>query len=522
MKKCLAILAAFALLLCLGACTGRPQPSPGPEPTPAAAVTATPAPAPEAPPSSTPESAPTPTPEPTPSPTPEPAPSPTQEPEDPTEPLLGEMKRENAESIRYELGSSWGETYLLHRGEEGFEEALDILFSLRGVRCEKPEVLASRSFDLGRQVELAYDGEYVYGGSYNGHRWLRLEGEGRPDQALSAIFERCAPALSGVGGLAPSHENLIRDDTLTLHTSSPVYDLETLTNAIQGMHESYKESGNRAVDELAEIYLIRDNRTEETIFIDTPVLEMLVDGEWHYRHFRSSGSFLMYGQAEPGETVLNIPMWRLAGELEPGQYRICVTYFLGGEATSPDHVAYAEFEIAEDGPETPIPPLPWLEEALEAYERAEEAYCWFTIHSIPNDLSVDREVSDGGFFYLITDPRFATWETLENYLLSLFDRATVERLLPGAYKEFDGRVYGADADAGGLWYVGERTGIRVWREMNGKVYVAVSYEYLSEEDGTPAGEFTCTYPYVWEGDHRVFRDFSLPYVDGIPADFEED
>ena len=230
----------------------------------------------------------------------------------------------------------------------------------------------------------------------------------------------------------------------------------------------------------------------------------------------------MYGVAEPGESMLNIPMWRLAGELEPGQYRICVTYFLGGgEATSPDHVAYAEFEIAEDGPETPIPPLPWLEEALEAYEKAEEAYCWFTIHSIPNDLFVDREKSDGGFFYLITDPRFATWETLENYLLSLFDRATVERLLPGAYKEFDGRVYGADADAGGLWYVGERTGIRAWREMNGNVYVAVSYEYLP--DGwTSAGEFTCTYPYVWEGDHRVFRDFTLPYVDGIPADFEED
>ena len=51
-------------------------------------------------------------------------PTPTQEPEDPTEPLLGKMKRENAESIRYELGS-WGETYLLRRGEEGFEEALD-------------------------------------------------------------------------------------------------------------------------------------------------------------------------------------------------------------------------------------------------------------------------------------------------------------------------------------------------------------------------------------------------------------
>ena len=506
------LLAAF-LLLGLCACGGKPQPAPSPSGAPTAPpVTASPEP--------TAEPTPVPTPEPTAEPTPAPTPEPTPESEDPTEPLLGNMKREKAESIRYEL-SSWGETYLLRRGEAGFEEALDILFSLRGVRCEKPEVLTSRSFDLGRQVELAYDGEYVYGGSYNGHLWLRLEGEGRPDQALSAIFEGCAPAPNGVGGLAPGHENLIRDDTLVLRTSSPVYDLETLTGAIEGMHEAYKESGNRAVDELSEIYLIRENRTEETIFVDTPVLEMLVDGEWHYRHFRSSGSFLMYGVAEPGESMLNIPMWRLAGELEPGQYRICVTYFLGGEATSPDHVAYAEFEIAEDGPETTVPPLPWLEEALEAYEKAEEAYCWFTIHSIPDDLFVDREKSDGGFFYLITDPRFATWETLENYLLSLFDPATVERLLPGAYKEFDGRVYGADADAAGLWYVGERTGIRAWREMNGNVYVAVSYEYLP--DGwTSAGEFTCTYPYVWEGDRRVFRDFTLPYVDGIPADFEED
>ena len=495
MKKYLALLPAFALLLSLGACAGRPQPSPGPVPTPPAAVTATPAP----------ES----------TPSPEPAPTPTPEPEDPTEPLLGNMKRENAESIRYELGS-WRETYLLRRGEEGFEEA-------RGMRCEKPEALASRSFDLGRQVELAFDGEYVYGGSYNGHRWLRLEGEGRPDQALSAIFERCAPALNGVGGLAPGHENLIRDDTLVLRTSSPVYDWATLTNAIRGMHESYKESGNRAVDELAEIYLIRENRTEETILFDTPVLEMLVDGEWHYRHFRSSGSFLMYGVAEPGESMLNIPMWRLAGELEPGQYRICVTYFLGGgEATSPDHVAYAEFEIAEDGPETPIPPLPWLEEALEAYEKAEEAYGWFKLESLAGGPTSDRETKDDEGWWLITEPRFADWETLENYLLGLFDRDMAERLLSGGpYKEAGGRVYGQSGGTGTDWRVGERTGIRAWRDMNGNVYVAVSYEYLP--DGlTPAGEFTCTYPYVWEGDHRVFRDFSLPYVDGIPVDLEED
>lgn len=499
MKKYLALLPAFALLLSLGACAGRPQPTPSPAPT--AAVTAAPAP----------ES----------TPSPEPVPTLTPEPEDQTEPLLGNMKRENAESIRYELGS-WRETYLLRRGEEGFEEALDILFSLRGVRCEKPEALASRSFDLGRQVELVYDGEYVYGGSYNGHRWLRLEGEGRPDQALSAIFERCAPALNGVGGLAPGHENLIRDDTLVLRTGSPVYDWATLTNAIRGMHESYKESGNRAVDELAEIYLIRENRTEETILFDTPVLEMLVDGEWHYRHFRTSGSFLMYGVAEPGESMLNIPMWRLAGELEPGQYRICVTYFLGGEATSPDHVAYAEFEIAEDGPETPIPPLPWLEEALEAYEKAEEAYGWFKLESLAGGPASDRETKDDEGWWLITDPRFADWETLENYLLGLFDRDIAERLLSdGPYKEAGGRVYGQSGGTGTDWRVGKRTGIRAWRDMNGKVYVAVSYEYLP--DGlTPAGEFTCTYPYVWEGDHRVFRDFSLPYVDGIPGDLEED
>lgn len=231
----------------------------------------------------------------------------------------------------------------------------------------------------------------------------------------------------------------------------------------------------------------------------------------------------MYSRVEPGETVLNIPMWRLAGELAPGRYRICVTYFLGGEATSPDHVAYAEFEIAEDGPETEVPPLPWLEEALEAYERAEEAYRWFKLDSLANGPDADREMKDDEGRRLITDPRFADWETLENYLLGLFDRDAAEHLLSGGpYKESDGRVYGWTGGTGTDWRVGKRTGIRAWREMNGNVYVAVSYEYLSEEDGTPAGEFTCTYPYVWEGDHRVFRDFSLPYVDGIPADFEED
>ena len=279
-----------------------------------------------------------------------PEPVPTEEPGDGTELLLRRKKREGVERIRYELRWYY-ETYTLARGDEGFEEALDILFSLRGVPCEKPEgQLSCREIDLDPRVELAYDGEYVYGSTNNGYRWLRLEVEGRPDQELSAIFERCGLTAYGVGGLAPTHENMIRDGSLTARMAPPVYDWGTLAAAKERMHDAYKEYGGREVDEGAELCLILDNRTDGTVFYDVPDLEMLVDGQWHSRYFISMATFLLYGSQQPGERMINIPVWRLQGEIEPGQYRLCVTYFLA-DGSSPDHVVYAEFEITDSAPD---------------------------------------------------------------------------------------------------------------------------------------------------------------------------
>ena len=102
--------------------------------------------------------------------------------------LMGSAKPEKVKSIEYRL--NFYEHFFLDRGDMGFDTALDILFSLRGAPCEKPEsLLVSRSFTLDGvpDISLAFDGDHVYARKFS-DQWFLLNAPGRPDRDLTDII----------------------------------------------------------------------------------------------------------------------------------------------------------------------------------------------------------------------------------------------------------------------------------------------------------------------------------------------
>ncbi len=293
-----------------------------------------------------------------------PAPEPTPEPGGETELLLWKTDRERVESIRCEL-PRWSETYFLSKGDEGFAEALDVLFSLRGERCDPPEILTRRSFDLDPRVELAWDGQYVYGATNNGYRWLRLEGEDRPDLALTEIFERYSEAPDPIGEAAV--HDMPEDGEVLASTEFPAYDLRALLAALQAAREAYEKYGSKEYGEDAAITMTVENRLDEPLVYggDSFSLEILLDGQWYHRREYSRSYFLMAYDLKPGEQLTcPIPMEWFVRPLEAGHYRFVFTYdvgSLGGEK----HIAYTEFDLV-DGAVPPEPePTPTPEPAPE-------------------------------------------------------------------------------------------------------------------------------------------------------------
>ncbi len=314
-------------------------------------------------------------------------PVPTEEAGDGTELLLKRKKREGVESIRYEL--SYYGTYTLEKGEAGFEDALDILFSLRGELCEKPEGrLSRRTFDLDPRVELVYDGESVYGSTNNGYRWLRLTGEGRPDQALSAIFEQNGSTTPAVGKAAYHYgdrdNGIVDGGILFAETERPVYDLETLTAALQGMKEAYKENGSRDVDERTLISLTVENRSEESChyYGGSFSLEYLLDGEWHRWGQWSYSYFLLSVELKAGEIkTFQMPMSDFIDPLLPGRYRFALDFGVGDDGDKRRAVAFAEFDLADAS----APPVLSVGDAGEILALGSTDADWRRLTLLPGD-----------------------------------------------------------------------------------------------------------------------------------------
>ena len=280
------------------------------------------------------------------------------EPDDGTELLMGRTKREKVKSIVYTM--SIGDNYTLDRGEVGFAQVLETIFSLRGVPCDRPESLVFRTFDLGvgPDITLAFDGEHIYGRRLT-DQWLLLDTEGRIDQELTETFLRWGEKETPVYFDGPlQYKNLREDASVVLTAERATFELAALLEEMEEFRREYREDGRQETEEIPS-FVLRfrlENRSEETIHFGNGVdLEALRDGEWKSVHMRRGYGIAGVGLSlKPGEGYDALGFSLLAyyeEALTPGLYRACLTYKFGSDQGRDDHAAYAEFEIRDSLPE---------------------------------------------------------------------------------------------------------------------------------------------------------------------------
>ena len=273
-------------------------------------------------------------------------------PEDGREPLMDGVKLEKVRRITYTL-RSWDE-YTLIQGQEGFDEALALLRSLRGAswgrRLEEIEIQCFRGFALNtmQELTLAFDGDWVFGRVDDGD-WQLLDLDGRPDQQLTNIFLRWGDKAPAAESVPADHAGLRAGENLSVSSEAPAYELEAMLAAMEAYLVRYREEGREAErsDEEFSVRFAFENRTEERINIEDYSLETLKDGEWYTVPFRRNTVSILPLQLEGGEKTAGfLSLLDFDGEnLTPGCWRLCVRYGVEEDA-SRDLAAYAEFEIS--------------------------------------------------------------------------------------------------------------------------------------------------------------------------------
>lgn len=278
--------------------------------------------------------------------------SPTPEPETSTELLVGKAKPEAVKDIVYTM--SIGDHYTLHREDAGFEAVLETIFSLRGIRCEEPEILVSRSFEMDGswRITMAYDGKYIYGSRLT-DIWLLLDTEGRTDQKLSDIFLQYGEKKTSSFTSLSKNRSMLVDDSIILEAESSSYDLSALFSTMEGFRSEYRESGRLPDSNPYFIVMVHlKNHSGNMIYFGNDIsLEVFRNGEWRSIPMRDGyGTFGIGLSLEPGEAYnsLGINLMNYYEEtLTAGRYRACMTYSINNDNKG-DHVAFAEFEILSD------------------------------------------------------------------------------------------------------------------------------------------------------------------------------
>lgn len=237
----------------------------------------------------------------------------------------------------------------LNRGDEGFDQTLALLKSLRGTPAPLPRRAVSRELrinDGGIPLVLEYDGEKLYANLGYSEDNLLLAAAGRPDDGLEEIFARCAPGPEPI----PFEGGYLEDGPVALRTEKPVYDYAVLQEAICLTLNRFKEPGSAEGHKSeAVVLLTAENCGEEPVgYSMAPGLLAYRAGNWYWVPARIGlADDLLPRQMGPGESLeLILTMERFDDPLGPGLYRACMFYSVGTEQRAVrSHVAYAEFEI---------------------------------------------------------------------------------------------------------------------------------------------------------------------------------
>ena len=294
-------------------------------------------------------------------------------PEAEAQPVLTELMQTHIRTLTCTGGE--GELYALRRREEGFDEALEMLFTAKGVPCEAPEGLEQRKIKLYQKWEwvtvhpltLAWGGREAYAcveGS-----WFRLEDF--PAGSLIALLE--TGERMQLWAPAPDRSGMTQDGSLSVTTEQPSYELADVHVGVNALlNHDFGEGPFQAQVEAPDtvVYVAYENQGRETVWSAHADLglEFLRGGTWYhlemaapYRGGSVSGHAGSLPPLAPGELTSDSLSLAMYEDLEAGDYRICVPYITGEEwdpAQPWDHIAYAYFRLSDEKPE---------------YEPAEEA-----------------------------------------------------------------------------------------------------------------------------------------------------
>jgi hypothetical protein len=153
------------------------------------------------------------------------------------------------------------------------------------------------------------------------------------------------------------------------------------------------------------------------------------------------------------------------------------------------------------------------DEVIAAYERADEAYGWFKLNTLP--CSSSAVTVDGTLYQRVDYSGINTLEDLKTYLRDLFSEEIVQELLPSdaktpQYRDIDGVLYEMPGSRGTDIYKGEST-VAVSQTGDDSYAVNVTVELLDQDLTTVTGMECFSFPYEKQNGRWVFTDFDLVY-----------
>ena len=186
------------------------------------------------------------------------------------------------------------------------------------------------------------------------------------------------------------------------------------------------------------------------------------------------------------------------------------------QVTPPEQPTPSPAPTPSEAPELSSPPpqaeTPTDEEVLTAYRKAEEAFGWFALGTMPSDPTDTREV-EGITYFRVDHPDFDTLAGLRGYLKGLFSDALVEQLLPydgKQYLDLDGRLYVQDGGRGADVTKGAEMVQVLSGEDPGRRTVRVNVEVLDpEQDYAVVDTLVYDFPYELVGNRWIFTSFSM-------------